>query len=382
MKKIILFFALFLSFFSLSAQTKTGEAIYVYRNDGFFNSFLRSDVDSITFSSLEINGVQRSDMVTQQVWMADSVFRLDLSVIDSMKLSKYETPGEAIDLGLSVKWANCNVGASSPEGYGGYYAWGETEKKIDYTKSSYQYYNSKGWYLNIGSSICGTQYDVARVKWGGSWRMPTREEYKELYDKCTWKWTTYNGVKGQLGTGPNGNSIFLPAAGVIDGTYISPYLSLQGTFGDYRSGILASTYDSFDGSGAYGFSFNDIQWWFYGNQRSLGCSVRPVTPTTETYYYGTTDVSDVTKGSSTTTSPFTVDAKTVDTKVFWIAIPSTKVLVIDNADWEGDYLYKIPGFENSNRLTKTTETINNIVYTKYTFTYPTSIDENLKITIN
>lgn len=127
----------------------------------------------------------------------------------------------AIDLGLpsGTKWACCNVESSSPEGYGGYYAWGETEEKSDYDRYTYKYYNDiTGYIINIGSNISGTQYDVAHVKWGGSWRMPTKDEIEELVNNCTWKWTTYNGVNGQLVTAPNGNSIFLPAAGNRLGT--------------------------------------------------------------------------------------------------------------------------------------------------------------------
>ena len=82
---------------------------------------------------------------------------------------------EAVDLGLSVKWAPWNVGASTPEEYGGYYAWGETVEKATYNESSYQYYKNDG-YVDIGSEISGTPYDVAHVKWGGDWRMPTNEE--------------------------------------------------------------------------------------------------------------------------------------------------------------------------------------------------------------
>lgn len=121
---------------------------------------------------------------------------------------------EAVDLGLSVKWASCNVGANKPEEYGSYYAWGETSERLYTTRAQYAYYDSKtDTYTNIGSNISGTGYDVARAKWGGNWRMPTRAEMEELVNKCTWTWTTHNGVKGQLVTGPNGNSIFLPDAG-------------------------------------------------------------------------------------------------------------------------------------------------------------------------
>ena len=178
------------------------------------------------------------------------------------------TPGEMIDLGLSVKWASHNVGASSPEGFGGYYAWGETEEKSDYTEDTYKYYYRM--YINIGNNISGTRYDVAHVKWGGSWRMPTLDEIIELVNKCSWKWTTYNGVKGELVTGPNGNSIFLPAAdyrpdtrvlGVGSGYYWSATLST----------IHSNGYASYLGfNSSYGYN------WRYGSFRYNGYPVRPV----------------------------------------------------------------------------------------------------------
>ena len=124
---------------------------------------------------------------------------------------------EYVDLGLSVKWATCNVGASSPEDYGDYYAWGETG-----TKPSYDEDNCETWDKDIGD-IKGTSRDVAHVKWGGSWRMPTLAEYDELLneDNCTWDWTTLNGTKGYEVTSlKNGNSIFLPAAGLCEGTLL------------------------------------------------------------------------------------------------------------------------------------------------------------------
>lgn len=124
-----------------------------------------------------------------------------------------ENAGEAIDLGLSVKWSSCNVGATNPEEYGGFYAWGETSEKETYSWNTYIFAESEKVYNNLGEKICGTQYDVAHVKWGGSWRMPTISEFKELVDKCSWTASVLNGVTGTLVTGPNGNSIFLPAGG-------------------------------------------------------------------------------------------------------------------------------------------------------------------------
>jgi hypothetical protein len=118
---------------------------------------------------------------------------------------------EAINLGLpsGTKWASCNVGATKPEEYGGYYAWGETEEKEDYREATYKYYH-----LSLGSDISGTEYDVAHVKWRGNWRMPTKVECEELLAYCIIKWTTLNGVNGSMFISKiNGNSIFLPAAG-------------------------------------------------------------------------------------------------------------------------------------------------------------------------
>lgn len=192
-----------------------------------------------------------------------------------------KTSVEAVDLGLSVRWANCNVGADSPEEYGGYYAWGEIKEKDCYEWSTYKWCN--------GSSDTMTKYctnssygtvdnktvldpadDVAHVEWGGNWRMPTVNEIDELINKCTWEYTTVNGVTVQKVTGPNGNSIFLPAAGYRFGTEVYG----RGSYGDYWSGTLDE-----------GFSYNACDLYFVGGDwndwdylnRSYGFSVRPVT---------------------------------------------------------------------------------------------------------
>lgn len=116
---------------------------------------------------------------------------------------------EAVDLGLSVKWAPYNVGASKPTEYGNYYAWGEIEPKTDYSSETYigpaDFFGSVDTY--------GTEYDVAYVKWGHEWRIPTMDELIEIQEKCKWESTEQDGVKGMKVTGPNGNSIFFPAAG-------------------------------------------------------------------------------------------------------------------------------------------------------------------------
>ena len=177
----------------------------------------------------------------------------------------------AVDLGLSVKWASCNVGAESPEEYGDYFAWGETEEKSDYEYDTYKYYQN-GSYVNIGNNISGTQYDVAHVKWGGSWRMPTLDEIIELVENCSWKWTTYNGVKGQLVTGPNGNSIFLPAAGYRNGTGVE-YVRSHGNY-------WSATQHESNSHLAYYLFFGGSGWDFWGcwrhSLRYDGRTVRPV----------------------------------------------------------------------------------------------------------
>lgn len=167
----------------------------------------------------------------------------------------------AVDLGLSVKWADCNVGASSPEEYGGYYAWGETEEK-----SNYYTYLYEGVY--IGSNISGTEYDVAHVQLGDGWRMPTRDEVMELVNNCDWEWTFINGVNGCLVTGTTGYSIFLPAAGCRLGTDViacgSEGYYWSGSEGEYSDDCA---YYFYIGSGNHDFS---LSYRYYGH------TVRPV----------------------------------------------------------------------------------------------------------
>ncbi len=123
-------------------------------------------------------------------------------------------PRTAIDLGLSVKWATYNVGATTASDKGNYYAWGETSPKSKYTWANYAYADGSATTVkNIGSDIAGTSYDVAAQLWGGNWRMPNISEIKELIQKCTFTETTVSGVKGYRVKGPNGKTIFLPFAG-------------------------------------------------------------------------------------------------------------------------------------------------------------------------
>ena len=171
---------------------------------------------------------------------------------------------EFVDLGLSVKWATCDVGADNPEEEGDIYAWGETSVKSEYTLSNYSHKNRvnyMGSYVytySLSIPISGTKYDVAYQKWGTRWCMPTPDDFEELIDKCTWTSTTQNGVEGYLVTGPNGNSIFLH-----NGDYWADDNILTGLYGASNSQAC----------------YLNVYTYGYSSERKhahLGSNVRPV----------------------------------------------------------------------------------------------------------
>ena len=170
-----------------------------------------------------------------------------------------------VDLGLpsGLKWAAYNVGATSPEQYGDYYAWGETE-----TKDSYDSYNCITMDVQMDDISGNPQYDVARKKWGDAWRMPTYEEQEELMTLCTWELTTINGFNGYKVTGPNGNYIFLPAAGYRYGST----LNFDGYYGGYWN---SKPHDDGNDS-AFFLCFDDKEQRINAYYRSDGQSVRAV----------------------------------------------------------------------------------------------------------
>lgn len=189
----------------------------------------------------------------------------------SSNLSAQEiTPGKEVDLGLpsGTIWAGWNVGATSPEEYGDYYAWGEIATKKEYSEESYKYYNkTTGEYVNLGGNISGTKYDVARQEWGGSWRMPTNKEFEELISNCKWEWSKYKGIVGYIVTGSNGNSIFLPATGAYDGASIEDI----GSEGYYWMALLSGGYSAWE------LYFDDSDYGMDdGDSRYYGFAVRPV----------------------------------------------------------------------------------------------------------
>ena len=185
---------------------------------------------------------------------------------------------EAVDLGLpsGTRWASCNVGASSPEEYGGYFSWGETEEKDNYNWNNYTYLETYEKYdgytrivcKDIGNNICGTQYDVAHVKWGGNWRMPTKAEMEELLEQCTTEQTVLNKVQVMKLTGPNGNFIFLPFTGFYDDGDIEN----EGFCTQCWSGEL----DSYSSTWALVIYNEENYKWVGRYGRNEGNSVRPV----------------------------------------------------------------------------------------------------------
>lgn len=211
---------------------------------------------------------------------------------------------EYVDLGLpsGTLWATCNVGANNPEEYGDYFAWGETETKDVYdwpyykwahwvidTISDYYFnvkeetwykYYFKNWTDNSsspgdGKTVLDPEDDAAYVNWGSKWRMPTLEQFQELLSKCDWQWTEKNGVNGQLVTGPNGNSIFFPAAGGY-----AKHLYNDGEHGYYWSRTLCSrdklNLESAGQSFAYILFLNDWRSKVWYDIRYDGQSVRAV----------------------------------------------------------------------------------------------------------
>ena len=186
-----------------------------------------------------------------------------------------------VDLGLpsGTLWATCNVGAETPEGYGDYFAWGETQPKDTYNWSTYQFCNGSSSKLTKYCNNSSYGYngftdnlttllpedDAATANWGSDWRIPFKEEWKELYDYTTNTWSTQNGVNGRLFTASNGNSLFLPAAGYRG--YSS--LGSAGSYGYYWSSSLNTGYPC--NAWYFGFGSGD-----YAIDRSCGPSVRAV----------------------------------------------------------------------------------------------------------
>lgn len=194
-------------------------------------------------------------------------------------------PDGCVDLGLSVYWASCNLGAGKPEEYGDYYTWGETEPKENYSWSTYKFgtssegpfskYNTSSSYGTVDNkTVLEPEDDVAHVKLGGKWRMPTDAEWSELRNSsnCSWTWTSNDGVNGYKVQskipGYTDNWIFLPAAG----RRVDTGLSRAGSVGLYWSSSLTTILPN----RAWFVSFYSGEVSREGGYRYYGRSVRPV----------------------------------------------------------------------------------------------------------
>lgn len=246
------------------------------------------DLDSAEYSVVALAAMRMND--------DDSIPAVIHSPVVSMTISEggtiplYSQPTGYVDgygyvdLGLpsGTLWAYTNIGANTPEDYGNYYAWGETEAKETYEWETYLYCNGDSEAL---TKYCNDESygldgytdslttleavdDAASVNWGGNWRMPTQDEMQELIDNCDTTWTTQNGINGMLYTSrTNGNSIFLPAAG----NRVGSELYNIGSFGGYWT---SSLYYSSGRAWYLGFP---LDWYgMYGDYRYYGRSVRPV----------------------------------------------------------------------------------------------------------
>ena len=301
-----------------------------FKTADFTAAVTTQDATNIEYSTATLNGtlsVTSIEVLTKEVWF---LYSENATTIDALKLTgtkvssslsgngfsaslsglKYETTyyyvacakvhnrvvygaavsfktlpapkPTAVDMGLSVKWGSFNIGATSPEEYGDYYAWGETTTKSTYNWSTYtlcqgsnttmtKYCTSSSYGIVDNKTILEKTDDVAAQKLGGNWRMPTDAEWTELRNtsNCTWTWTTENSVNGYRVTSKKtGNSIFLPAAGYRN----EDNLYDAGSFGYYWSSSLNA-----DSSGsAWDVYFFSSLVYRYGGNRYFGLSVRPV----------------------------------------------------------------------------------------------------------
>lgn len=255
---------------ALSGVTTTavGQEVVLYA------SVLPTTTGALTLTATTSADEEYTASLASKTFAAGKAYRYTVSELQA------KPTYEAVDLGLSVKWANMNVGAQSETDYGDYFAWGETTAKSDYSWSTYK------WSVN-GSSSSFSKYttdtnttldpadDAASANWGGTWRMPTPAELEELINNCSWQWvTSYNNVSvnGYVVTGSNGNSIFLPAAGYVS-SFGGNIVSNAGSFGYYWSSSLS---DSNSGYARYLPFGQNNSYLLMNMSRNIGYSVRAV----------------------------------------------------------------------------------------------------------
>lgn len=262
--------------------SEANESVIVY----FMIAPIDLSGENLTISLHSADEIIRETEIIGKNFEAGRAYKLSVEIEES---EGQENGHAYVDLGLpsGLKWAICNVGATTPEGYGDYFAWGETEPKSNYGWSTYKYcssvsdvfYDTMTKYCTDGNfgmidnkTILEFSDDAARVNWGGEWRMPTNAERQELVINCTWTWTTQNGVNGYKVTSEiNGNSIFLPAAGYRHGTSVNDV----GSQGSYW---LSSLEENSPYSAYYMDFRSDAVGWEDYYTRFHGYTVRAVCP--------------------------------------------------------------------------------------------------------
>ena len=232
---------------------------------------------------------------------------------DNTVENEFGEVADAVDLGLSVKWASWNVGADKPEGLGNLYAWGELSPKTDYSASTYKFYSDG--YTKYGSVDnkyqLDSEDDVARQTWGDKWRIPTIEELKELSEKCTFTKTELNGVPVTKVTGPNGNFIYFP----YPGNFTDKYLYYKNSIGSYWSSNLRS--DSY----AEDLDFISGMPSLNGDSRYHGQSIRPV-------YAEATSIPPIAKDIETKGEMYNLHGQRIDKPSKGIYIKNGKKIII------------------------------------------------------
>lgn len=243
----------------------------------------------------------------------------------------------AVDLGLSVLWADCNVGANNPSEFGGLYGW------ADVTGGKTTLNNNLYPSSNPPMSICANvKYDIARKKWGGAWKLPTKDEFNELIKKCTWELDVINNSGGYIVTGPNGNKIFLPFAGQRKGDKnIAEYIGI------YWSGNSSLKACHGDKNAAYSLSLSAYNISTVLTPRFMGQSVRPVLPKAP--------VSTIKKQTRTSTLEVITDCHTKADIVTYrssesqTSVTDSETKITDDNINEKDIIYPILGDSVPNR---------------------------------
>ena len=216
-------------------------------------------------------------VIKTKMLVALTVMMLTVGIADAQQKHDY------VDLGLpsGTLWATCNVGANSPEECGDYFAWGETTTKSNYDWSTLKYcedstgikfskYITRSKYGSVDyKNVLDRSDDAATANWGSDWCMPTQAQFQELYDKCNWTLTFTDGKNGFEVQGPNGNTIFFPAAGERVGTD----RNLVGDYGVYWSSSLYASNPLYAWYFCFNIGYADAD---YRDERYHGRSVRPV----------------------------------------------------------------------------------------------------------